>query len=158
LQFGDDTLVGSPSRRSFPISPKLRENQALDNWKEPRNEAKTGDEMIKVTVLYNLPAGTDEEEFLRWRTTTHQQSNISQPGVLKTDFYKIVGQPMIGPSQPATSTAPYRFMTEAYWPDRDSFESAWNDPEQQAELVPAVAKITDALFLVSEEVLSHSNV
>jgi hypothetical protein len=114
--------------------------------------------MIKVTVLYNLPPGKDEDEFVRWRTTTHHRSNISQPGVLKTDFYRIVGKPMVGPDQPATNGAPYRFMTEAYWPDLAAFEAAWNDPQQQAELVPAVAKIADALFLVSEEVLSHSNV
>jgi EthD domain len=114
--------------------------------------------MIKVTVLYNLPPGTDEDEFVRWRTTTHHQSNISQPGVLKTDFYRIVGKPMIGPNQPASDSAPYRFMTEAYWPDLETFEAAWNDPEAQAKLVPAVAKIADVLFLVSEEVQSHPNV
>jgi hypothetical protein len=114
--------------------------------------------MIKVTVLYNLPPGTDEEEFVRWRTTTHRQSNISQPGVIKTDFYRITGMPMVGPQQQATKAAPYRFMTEAYWPDLETFEAAWNDPEAQARLVPAVAKIADALFLVSEEIQSHSNV
>jgi hypothetical protein len=114
--------------------------------------------MIKVTVLYNLPPGTDEDEFVRWRTTTHHQSNISQPGVLKTDFYRIIGKPMVGPEQPATNGAPYRFMTETYWPDLETFEAAWNDPESQADLVPAVAKIADPLFLISEEVQSHSNV
>jgi hypothetical protein len=114
--------------------------------------------MIKVTVLYNLPPGTDEDEFVRWRTTTHHQSNISQPGVLKTDFYRIVGKPMIGPDQPSSNAASYRFMTEAYWPDFETFEATWNDPEAQAKLVPAVAKIADALFLISEEVQSHSNV
>lgn len=114
--------------------------------------------MIKVTVLYNLPPGTDEKEFVRWRTTTHHQSNISQPGVIKTDFYRVTGEPMVGPEQPASTSAPYRFITEAYWPDLETFEAAWNDPEAQAHLVPAVAKIADALFLVSEEIQSHSNV
>jgi hypothetical protein len=114
--------------------------------------------MIKVTVLYNLPPGTDEAEFLRWRTTTHQQSNVSQPGVLKTDFYKIVGTPTVGAIMPSSDSAPYRFMTEAFWPDYDTFLAAWNDPDSQANLVSSVAKIADALFLVSEEVISHSNV
>jgi EthD domain len=113
--------------------------------------------MIKVTVLYNLPPGTDENEFVRWRTTDHHQANISQPGVIKSDFYRIVGTPTIGPDRPASETAPYRFVTEAYWESIESFNAAWNDPEYQERLVQAVAKITDATFLVSEEIQSHSS-
>jgi EthD domain len=112
--------------------------------------------MIKVTVLYNLPPGTDEDEFVRWRTTEHHEANIAQPGVIKSDFYRIVGMPMVGPDQPATATAPYRFVTEAYWETLESFNAAWNDPEYQARLFPAVAKISDATFLVSVEIQSHT--
>ncbi|MEA2512740.1 MAG: hypothetical protein QOF01_4807 [Thermomicrobiales bacterium] len=111
--------------------------------------------MIKVTVLYNLPPGTDEEEFLRWRTTTHHTANIARPGQIRTDFYKIVGTPLVGPERPASDTAPYRFVTESHYDDLDAFRAAWEDPAEQARLVPAVAKITDALFLLSEEVQTY---
>jgi EthD domain len=111
--------------------------------------------MIKVTVLYNLPPGTDEAEFLRWRTTSHHAANIARPGVVRTDFYKIVGTPVVGPERPASDTAPYRFVTESYYESFDSFRASWEDPAEQARLVPAVAKIADALFLLSEEVQTH---
>ncbi len=111
--------------------------------------------MIKVTVLYNLPPGTDEEEFVRWRTTTHHTANIARPGVVRADFYKVVGTPMIGPRRPASDRAPYRFLTEAYYDSLDEFLASWDAPDEQARLVPAVAKIADALFLVSEEVQTY---
>lgn len=111
--------------------------------------------MIKVTVLFNLPPETDEEEFVRWRTTEHHQANISQPGVIKSDFYRIIGTPLIGPDRPVSARAPFRFVTEAYWDSLDSFNAAWNDPNYQERLLPAVAKIADATFLVSEEIQSH---
>ena len=110
--------------------------------------------MIKVTVLYNLPPGTDEAEFLAWRTTTHHANNIARPGVIRSDFYQIAGTPLLGPERPAADRSPYRFMTEVYYPDRDTYLAAWNDPAEQATLLPAVAKIADAMFLVSEEVQS----
>jgi uncharacterized protein (TIGR02118 family) len=111
--------------------------------------------MIKVTVLYNHPPGTDEAEFVRWRTTTHHAANIARPGVLRSDFYRIVGTPVVGPERPASDTAPYRFVTESYYDDLDAFRAAWETPEEQARLVPAVAKIADALFLLSEEVQTY---
>jgi hypothetical protein len=111
--------------------------------------------VIKVTVLYNLPPGTDEEEFLRWRTTTHHKANIARPGVVKSDFYRVIGTPLVGPERPASENPPYRFVTEAYYESLESFTSSWNDPDEQARLVPAVAKIADALFLVSEEIQSY---
>ena len=44
--------------------------------------------MIKLTVLYNLPPGADHEEFVKWRTESHQKSTVEQmPGLLKTDFF-----------------------------------------------------------------------
>ena len=107
--------------------------------------------MVKVTVLYNLPPGTDEDDFIRWRMTTHHSANISRPGVVRADFYRVIGKPAIGAGQPAAGTAPYRFITESYWESIESFETSWNDPDEQARLVPAVAKISDALFLVSDE-------
>ena len=37
--------------------------------------------MVKLTVIYTLPEGADHEEFLRWRTTEHQEDNMGTPGV-----------------------------------------------------------------------------
>lgn len=111
--------------------------------------------MIKVTVLYNLPPGTDEEEFLRWRTTTHHEANIARPGVLRSDFYRVIGTPLIGSERPASTSAPYRFITESYFESLEAFRESWEDPAEQARLVPAVAKIADALFLVSEEIQTY---
>jgi hypothetical protein len=103
--------------------------------------------MIKLTVLYNLPPGADHEAFVRWRTTTHHESNMSMPGVLKSDFYVVEDAWQ-------RDKAPYRYMTEAYFPDRETFEKAFFDPDYQAELAPALERIADPLFLISEEVLS----
>ena len=104
-----------------------------------------------MTVLYNLPPETDEAEFVRWRTTQHHQANIARPGVVRSDFYRVIGTPLVGPDRPASDRPPYRFVTESWWPDYETFLASWNDPAEQARLVPAVAKIIDALFLVSEE-------
>lgn len=111
--------------------------------------------MIKVTVLYNLPEGSDEAEFVRWRTTQHHAANIARPGVIRADFYRVVGTPAIGLERPAAVLAPYRFVTESYWTDLAAFEASWNDPEEQRRLVPAVAKIADSLFLVPEEIQTY---
>jgi hypothetical protein len=113
--------------------------------------------MIKVTVLYNLLPGDDEEAFLRWRTTTHHTNNISRPGVLRSDFYKVTGTAGVGPDRPASDGAPYRFISESYYESYDSFRADWEDPAEQARLVPAVAKIADAVFLVSEEVQTYQS-
>ncbi|CAN5638017.1 hypothetical protein BH23CHL4_BH23CHL4_05370 [soil metagenome] len=107
--------------------------------------------MIKLTVLYNLPVGTDEDEFIRWRMSSHHEANIARPGVIQSDFYRIIGTPLLGPERPASPTAPYRFITEAFYDDYETFERSWNDPEEQARLLPAVAKITDSVFLIAEE-------
>lgn len=108
--------------------------------------------MIKVTVLYNLPPGTDEEEFVRWRTTVHHSANVARPGVIRSDFYRVIGTPMVGPDRPASDAPPYRFMTESWWPDLESFRRSWEDPAEQARLIPAFARIADPLCLVSEEI------
>ncbi|RIK46981.1 MAG: hypothetical protein DCC58_01430 [Chloroflexi bacterium] len=114
--------------------------------------------MIKVTVLYNLPEGTDEAEFVRWRTTEHNRANMARPGVLKGDFYRAVGQAGVGTSHQRSDASPWRFMTEAYYPDRETFEAAWYAPEEQERLVPAVAKIRDAMFIISEELQTTEGV
>ncbi len=111
--------------------------------------------MIKVTVLYNLPPGTDEDAFVRWRTTEHHAANIARPGVVRADFCRVLGTPRVGLDRPASDAPPYRFVTESWWPTYEAFLASWEDPDEQARLVPAVARIADALFLVSEELQSY---
>lgn len=104
--------------------------------------------MIKLTVLYNLPPGADHEEFIRWRTTTHQRANMSIPGILKSDFYIIKRAWQ-------REQAPYRYMTEAYFPDMETFERAFFAPDYQTQLAKSLERIADPLFLISEEVISE---
>ena len=106
--------------------------------------------MIKLTVLYNLPPGADHDAFIRWRTTTHQESNMAIPGVIKSDFYAIERAWQ-------RDERPYRYITEAYFPDMETFEASFFDPDYQAELAEAVERIADPLFLISEEVLSEAS-
>jgi hypothetical protein len=99
--------------------------------------------------MYNLPPGTDHEEFIRWRTTEHQANNMAIPGIIKSDFYVIK-------EAWRRKDLPYRYMTEAYFPDMETFRNSFFDPAYQAELDEAMKKIVDPLFLISEEVLSAS--
>jgi hypothetical protein len=104
--------------------------------------------MVKLTVVYNLPPGSDHEEFLKWRTTTHQKENMAMPGVIQTDFYVIK-------SAWKKDQAPYRYMTEAYFPDMETFETTFYDPDYQAALAKSLERIADPLFLISEEVITE---
>lgn len=106
--------------------------------------------MVKLTVLYNLPPGADHEEFLRWRTTDHQKDNMSIPGVIKSDFY-VIKQVW------KSDSMPYRYMTEAYFPDMETFEKSFFDPVYQEKLAQSLKRIADPLFLISEEVVSEAN-
>jgi hypothetical protein len=103
--------------------------------------------MVKLTVLYNLPPDMDPEEFVRWRTTTHQEENASMPGVIKTDFYIAVDEPDGAPPR-------YRYITEAWWETMEELETAFYDAEVQAQLAKDGETFTDRLFLVSEEIVS----
>lgn len=107
--------------------------------------------MIRLTVLYNLPDGTDEAEFLHWRLGEHQQENASAPGVLRTDFTRIDSR--FTPDDFAGSP-PYRFMTTADWPDLASFEAAFFSPESIASLRADSDKIANAVFLIGEVLIS----
>jgi hypothetical protein len=100
-------------------------------------------------VLYNLPPGADHEEFIRWRTTTHQKENMALSGIIKSDFYAV---------QRAwqRDEAPYRYMTEAYFPDIETFEKTFFDPEYQKRLAKSLELVADPLFLISEEVISET--
>ncbi len=105
--------------------------------------------MIKLTVMYNLPEGADHEEFLKWRTSEHQQDNAAMPGIIKTDFYIIK-------NAWKQDKAPYRYMTEAYYPDKQTFEESFLDPEYQLKMDEWLKIMADPIFLISEEVISQA--
>ena len=106
--------------------------------------------MIKLTVLYNLPPESNHEEFIKWRTTEHQKENMALPGIIKSDFYEIK-------KSWEKEAAPYRYMTEAYYPDMATFERSFFDPAYQEKLAESLKRIADPLFIISEEVISEEN-
>lgn len=105
--------------------------------------------MVKLTVMYNLPPGADHEEFIKWRTTTHQKENMSLVGVIKSDFYIIRRAWKL-------DEKPYSYLTEAYFPDMKTFEEIFFDPEYQTRLAKSLELIVDPLFIISEEVISET--
>jgi len=116
--------------------------------------------MVKLTVIYNLPEGSDHEAFLKWRTTEHQEENMGIPGVIRSDFYAVeelythdTSADKLEKVEPRT----YRYMTEAYWETMDSFRGAFFDSGYQEKLMESLKKITRPLFFISREVLSDSN-
>jgi EthD domain len=104
--------------------------------------------MVKLTVIYNLPQGADHEEFIKWRTTVHQQSNMSIPGVIKSDFYVVKGAYLR--AEPL-----YRYITESYFPDMATFEKSFYDPTYQAALTKSLERIAEPVFLISQEIISE---
>jgi len=112
--------------------------------------------VIRLTVLYNLPPGSDEEEFLRWRLGEHQESNASRPGVLRTDFGQVTESPLPGQGR-APNDLPFRFMTVAEYDTREEFEHSFYDEGRQAILAEDVKRISDAVFLVTEMLTETDN-
>ena len=109
--------------------------------------------MIRLTVLYNLPEGTDEAEFLRWRLGEHQADNAAGYGVSRTDFARVTER---WTPENALVASPYRFMTIVEYPDRETFEkSFYSDTPDQGD--NDLARITDTLFLVSEILAETKN-
>ncbi len=106
--------------------------------------------MIRLTVLYNLPSDADEEEFLRWRLTGHQDANLAIPGVVRADFSRIDA------AWPGEKEAPYRFMTTLDWPDLETFQKGFYDPAVQADLQENLAKIKSPMFLIGEVLVNES--
>jgi hypothetical protein len=100
--------------------------------------------MIRLTVFYNLPDGTDEEEFLKWRLGEHQENNSSMPDVLRTDFARIYE------GVPRDVQPKHRFMTIAEWADKESFEAAFYGDGRQESLEESLKRITDYVFYISE--------
>lgn len=106
--------------------------------------------MTRLTVLYNLAPGSDEDEFLRWRLTEHQSANAGMPGVQHTDFGRIDA------AWPEQKNAPYRFMTIVEWDTREEFEASFYDEEVQADLQKNLDKLADPVFLISEILTSST--
>lgn len=100
--------------------------------------------MIRLTVLYNLPEGASEEDFLDWRLSEHQESNESMSGVIRTDFAQITE------NWPEDSLPAFRFQTTADWSDRESFEAGFRNAEAQARLQENLKKLGEFTFFVSE--------
>lgn len=100
--------------------------------------------MIRLTVLYNLAPGQDEEKFLAWRLGEHQHENASQPGVVRTDFG--IAREVF----PEGAPIPYRFMTTADWPDMASFRAAFYEENAITTLKSQLHLLENPLFLVTE--------
>ena len=100
--------------------------------------------MIRLTVLYNLSADTDVDEFLKWRLTEHQSSNLAIEGVVRTDFASIDA------AWPPDAKPTYRFMTTVDWPDRESFQNGFYAPEVQADMKKNMEMLSDPIYLISE--------
>ena len=103
--------------------------------------------MIKLTVMYNLPPGADHEAFVRWRTTEHQEDNLAIPGLIKTDFY-VVREAW------QRESPPYRYMTEAYFPDMETLRAFFFDADYQKKLSEWLKMLAEPVFLISEEVMT----
>lgn len=100
--------------------------------------------MIRLTVLYKLAEGVNEDEYIRWRLSSHKAYVDSMPGVLRSDFCRI------DESWPDDVAPRFRFQTTVDWPDRASYEKAFLNDQAQADLRENVKKLGDHLFLVSE--------
>jgi len=106
--------------------------------------------MIKLTVMYNLPPEADPEEYLKCALQITKRKICLCRVSSKSDFYAVK-------SSWKRDDLPYRYLTEAYYPDMETFEKSFFDPEYQVALAKSLERITDALFLISEEVISASN-
>lgn len=104
--------------------------------------------MVRLTVMYNLPAGSDEAAFLEWRLGEHQRDNAAAPDVIRTDFA------VVESAWPRGGPARHRFMTIAEWPNRASFERAFYEPTAIAALEANLGKLDDPVFMISEVLTS----
>ncbi|MDO9027897.1 MAG: hypothetical protein Q7U68_03445 [Candidatus Roizmanbacteria bacterium] len=100
--------------------------------------------MIRLTVLYNLSAGVSEEEFVKWRLTEHQSSNLAIDGVIRTDFSRV------NAAWPEDTEPTYRFITNLDWPDWQSFQKGFYAPDVQASMKKNLQKLDNPVFLISE--------
>jgi hypothetical protein len=100
--------------------------------------------MIRLIVLYNLPAGADEAAFLDWRLNHHQGANAALPGVLRTDFAQVLK------AWPDQAKPRFRFVTTLEWETRESFEAAFYASNVQAELRENIKRLGDFEYSICE--------
>ena len=105
--------------------------------------------MIRLTVLYNLSPEVNEEEFLSWRLSDQQDSNLAIDGVIRTDFSRV------DESWPQGTESPYRFMTTVDWPDKESFKKGFFDSQVQAELQENLKMLSEPVFLIGEVLVNQ---
>lgn len=108
--------------------------------------------MIRVIVMYNLPDGADETDFLDWRLGAHQRHNTALPDVLRTDFARITG------AWPSSVVPRFRFITTVEWPDLASFERAFYAADVQAGLLENIKKLGEYDYSISEIITSSNDV
>ncbi|MDQ7037310.1 MAG: hypothetical protein Q9P01_21450 [Anaerolineae bacterium] len=107
--------------------------------------------MIRLTVMYNLPDGITEEEFLEWRLGEHQENNASMPGVIRTDFARIYE------GYPRDVAPKHDFMTIAEFPDKETFDKAfWGDGDMDG-LEESLKRIKDYVFYITEILVETHN-
>lgn len=100
--------------------------------------------ITRLTVLYNLADGMDEDDFIKWRNAKHQQYVESMPDVIRTDFARISN------SWPEGIAPKFRFQTTVDWPNQKSFEKAFFNDAAQEKLKNDNDRLGDSLFIVSE--------
>jgi len=100
--------------------------------------------MIRLTVLYNLAAGADEDAYVAWRMSAHAAYIRAMPGVVNASFGRVVEEWSNG------ETSGYRFQSTVEWPDRPSFEQAFYADQAQADLKRNLEKLGAYRFIVIE--------
>jgi uncharacterized protein (TIGR02118 family) len=100
--------------------------------------------MIRLTVLYNLAPGTDEDAYVAWRLSAHAEYIRKMPGVTAASFGRVVDEWSNG------DAAGYRFQSTVEWPDRETFEKAFHNDQAQADLKRNLDKLGDYRFIVTE--------
>jgi len=107
--------------------------------------------MIRLVVMYNLPEGADEGAFLDWRLNHHQNTNAALPGMLRTDFAKVLK------AWPDQAVPRFRFATILEWPDMEAFERAFYAPSVQAELLENIKRLGEYEYSICE-ILASSEI
>lgn len=101
--------------------------------------------------MYNLPEGADECVFLDWRLNHHQNTNAHLPGVLRTDFARIVR------GWPDQAIPRYRFVTVLEWADKQAFERAFYADDVQIGLRENIKRLGDHEYSICEILASSAN-
>ena len=107
--------------------------------------------MIRLVVMYNLPEGADENAFLDWRLNHHQGTNAALPGVLRTDFAKVVK------AWPDHAKPRFGFATILEWADIQAFEDAFYASSVQAELLENIERLGEFEYSICE-ILTSSDI